>query len=151
MAALGWYQTSGSGGWPTDAPPSSWSGSSEPYFPYPVFIGGVIGAADGPVKWKVLWNGADVLPSYLDSVVTDDLSVRLSFRMLPGPPEWVWPTPSGIITIAAADDDGAMTGVLRLTMASGDVYGAFAWDVVAPEPPEQPGFWTEFVSAYEVP
>lgn len=151
MAALGWYQESGPGRWPENAPPSAWSGSSDPDYPFPVFIGGVIGAADGPVTWTVRWNDSPTLPSYLDSVVTDDSSVRLSFRMLPGPPDYNWPTISGLITITAEDDDGPMDGTLRLAMASGGDYGTFSWDVFAPEPEPAVEFWTDFISAYEVP
>lgn len=145
MAALGWYQESGPGRWPEDAPPSAWSGSFDLWEGYISLRGGVIGVANGPVTWTFLWNGATELPYQIDCRTTDS-QVTVNLKYL-----YIEP-PRGILQVTAADLDGALDGVLRLAIADGGgVYGHMSWDVTDPEPPEQPGFWTEFVSAYEVP
>ena len=145
MAALGWYQESGPGRWPEDAPPSVWSGSFYLWMGFLSLRGGVIGVANGPVTWTFLWNGATELPFQIDHWTTDSqVSVNLQYLHDADPPR-------GILRVTAADLDGPLDGVLQLAIADGGIYGHISWDVIAPEPPEQPEFWTEFVSAYEVP
>ena len=147
MAALGWYQESGPGRWPEDAPPSAWSGSFDLWMGYLSLRGGVIGVANGPVTWTVLWNGTTELPYQIDYLTTDS-QVTVNLKYLHDS----FGEPRGILQVTAADLDGALDGVLRLAIANGGgIYGHISWDVTGHEPPEQPEFWTEFVSAYEVP
>ena len=146
MAALGWYQESGPGRWPEVAPPSVWSGSYDLWSDL-YLLGGVIGVANGPVTWTFLWNGTTELPFVIGHQTTDS-QVTVQLQNLHEVPY----TPPGILLVMAADLDGALDGVLRLAVASGGgPYGSVTWDVIDPEPPTQPEFWTEFISSYEVP
>lgn len=147
MAALGWYQVPESGVLvPTDAPPSVYSGADDPFFPFPTFRGGVIGASSGTVVWTVLWNNSTTLSDRIAGVTTDNSTVEVSFDVLES-------MPIGVLTIGAADANGALIGKLRLTCSSGMPYGSFAWDVtdLAPDPEPAADFWTNFISSYEVP